>query len=149
MKKTIEYLVKIPGLIGSSLFGCGEKQTSQDSLNDRPEQSTPIKKEFWESEGYKRKLDEAWELARELKYDDFHFHSHVRSFDFRNITERNKGGGLKGFPYAEESLEDAIDSFRYQKKRLAEGKTQFPPGRDFITGRFLPERDPVTGKYLP
>ena len=148
MKRIIEYLRTIPSLVGL-LPRRENKQTSPHNLNDEQERSTPIKKEFWESEDYKRKLDEAWELAQELRYSGFDFHSHVRSFDYDNIIERNSDGGLKDIPYAEESLESAINSFREQKKRLKEGKTQLPPGRDFITGKFLPEVDPVTGKVLP
>ena len=154
MRKTIEYLAKIPYLIGSLLLGCENKQTSQDNLNDRPEQSTPIKKEFWESEDYKRKLDEAWELAQELRYSGYDFDQHVRSWSKylgENPTERYIDGRLdrENFHYTDDGLRLAINSFKGQKKRLEEGKTQFPPGRDFITGRFLPEVDPVTGKDLP
>ncbi|MCH7568026.1 MAG: hypothetical protein IIA87_01260 [Nanoarchaeota archaeon] len=148
MKRIIEYLRTIPSLVGL-LPRRENKQTSRHSSNDEQERSTPIKKEFWESEDYERKLDEAWELAQELGYGGFDFHSHVRSFDHHNIIERNRDGSFKDLPYAEKSLESAIYSFRNQKKRLEEGKTQIPPGRDFITGEFLPEVDPVTGKFLP
>lgn len=91
---------------------------------------------FWETEGYKRKFEEAWRLSQELVYSPFAFDQHVRHMEasIYNPTEVYINGKLdvENFHYTERSLELAIDSFKDQVERLREGRPQFPPTRDFF-----------------